>query len=318
MVWRTFAFVMGLLVFTTSATLAIGSKSTVSAAVPIVTAVLTVVAFGLVRNLQLRAFRSIQLAHVLATTTDRAHRVVDAFYPAPHPEGRSVPHDASIPALPPLRTTVRWPDLTTTIEQIDILGLMKAATRADAVVVLLVPVGATIQRGTPLAEIRGGDLAEREVLRAIVVGRERTFHQDPAFAFRLLADIGLRALSPAVNDPATAVQVLDSMEGLLSRLTVTSGKARPLTDDKHDVRVVLRLPSWTDFLHIGLDDLFAAATRSPMVLIRARTLLRNVLDATSEAHRRAPLVSRLEWIERELADRYPIFREEMTADESPL
>jgi uncharacterized membrane protein len=294
MVWRTFAFVVGLLVFTTTATLAIGSQSTVSVAVPIITVMLAVAALGLVRHLQLRAFQSIQLAHVLATTTDRAHKVIDAFYPAPRPEERSFTNDV---ALPPLRTTARWPGLTTTFEQLDIPGLIEAATRVDAVVVMLVPVGVTIQRGTRLAEIRGGNLAEREVVRAIVVGRERAFHQDPAFAFRLLADIGLRALSPAVNDPATAVQVLDAMEGLLSRLAATSMRARSLTDDKDAVRVVLRLPTWTDFLHISLDDLFAAATHSPMVLVRARTLLRNVLDATPRPDR---------------------LRQEPAADDSPI
>ncbi|WP_280670741.1 MULTISPECIES: DUF2254 family protein [unclassified Kitasatospora] len=51
---------------------------------------------------------------------------------------------------------------------------------------------------------------------AIVSGQERTFHQDPAFALRLLADPGLRALSSAVNDPATAVQVLDAWKGCSS------------------------------------------------------------------------------------------------------
>jgi uncharacterized membrane protein len=51
-----------------------------------------------------------------------------------------------------------------------------------------------------------------------MTGQERTFGQDPLFAFRLLADIGLRALSPAVNDPATAVQVLDTIQSLLAPL----------------------------------------------------------------------------------------------------
>ena len=273
-----------------------------------------VVALGLVRNLLLRAFRSIQLADVLTTTTDRAHQVVEAFDPDRCPEELSLTDEAAMPVLPPLRATVCWPELTAVVEQLDIPGLTTAATRAEAVVVMLVPVGATIQRGTRVAEIRGGDLAEREVVRAIVVGRERTFHQDPAFAFRLLGDIGLRAMSPAVNDPATAVEVLDALQGLLSRLASMSMKARFVTDDKDDVRVILRLPTWTSFLHVSLDDLLAAATRSPMVLIGARTLLRDVLDAAPES-RCGPLVSRLHWIERELADRYPIFRDEMTAGE---
>ena len=53
---------------------------------------------------------------------------------------------------------------------------------------------------------------------AAIAAEGRSILQDSLFAFRLLADIGLRALSPAVNDPATAVQVLDTMQGVLSPL----------------------------------------------------------------------------------------------------
>ena len=55
------------------------------------------------------------------------------------------------------------------------------------------------------------------------LGRERTIEQDPAFALRILVDIAIRALSPAVNDPTTAVQVLNYIEDLL--LVIGRGKA---------------------------------------------------------------------------------------------
>ena len=53
---------------------------------------------------------------------------------------------------------------------------------------------------------------------AFVTGDERTFEQDPKYAVRLLVDIAIKALSPAVNDPSTAVQALDQLEDLLRRL----------------------------------------------------------------------------------------------------
>ena len=46
-------------------------------------------------------------------------------------------------------------------------------------------------------------------ITGIELGAERTFEQDPKYALRLLVDIAIRALSPAVNDPITAVQALD-------------------------------------------------------------------------------------------------------------
>ncbi|MCZ4099881.1 MULTISPECIES: DUF2254 family protein [Streptomyces] len=310
-VWRTFGFVMGLLVYSTSATLAIGAKPDTSVLVPVLALVLTLVALGLVRNLQVRAFESIQLAHVLAITTQRAHEIVDAFYPDGG-IGRSK-GESDQPRLPPLLSTVKWPGTTTIVEQLDILNLMTAATRAGSVVVMRVAVGATIQHGTTLAEIRGGDLVDGEVVQAVIAGRERTFRQDPTFAFRLLSDIGLRALSPAVNDPATAVQVLDAMEGLLGRLVRTAPGA--FTDSDDNVLVILKLPVWKDFVRVGLDDLLAAGTTSPMVLLRARALLLALLAAPAPPHRLAPLSSRLAWIEKELSDRYPLIWQE-AADEA--
>jgi uncharacterized membrane protein len=56
------------------------------------------------------------------------------------------------------------------------------------------------------------------VLKAVRTGAERTFEQDPALALRGFVDIALRAVSPAINDPTTAFQVLDSVESLLRLL----------------------------------------------------------------------------------------------------
>ena len=87
-------------------------------------------------------------------------------------------------------------------------------------------------------------MADAAVLAGLVTGQERTFGQDPLFAFRLLADIGMRALSPAVNDPATAVQVLDTTESLLRVLVSRDLDVAQVTDNTGTVRVVLVLPSW--------------------------------------------------------------------------
>lgn len=118
-----------------------------------------------------------------------------------------------------------------------------------------------------------------------------------------------------MNDPATAVQLLDSINGLLLHLAAAPLGDRPIADDAGDVRVVLRLPGWADFVRAACDDVFAAATGSPMVLLRARTLLGGVAQA-APPDRRAPLEARRERIERELADRYPLFWREAAAEQS--
>jgi uncharacterized membrane protein len=73
---------------------------------------------------------------------------------------------------------------------------------------------------TPILQVFGvgAPVPEDSVRSAIRLGGERTFTQDPKYAIRLLVDIAIKALSPAINDPTTAVQALDHIEDLLIRL----------------------------------------------------------------------------------------------------
>ena len=143
------------------------------------------------------------------------------------------------------------------MQQLDLGRLLRAA--GGAVIVLRAGMGDTLQQGAPVADLHGGEVADTAVLAGLVTGPERTFGQDPLFAFRLLADIGMRALSPAVNDPATAVQVLDTTESLLQALVSRDLDVADVADDAGTVRVVLALPSWDDYLRTGLDDLIESA-----------------------------------------------------------
>jgi uncharacterized membrane protein len=105
------------------------------------------------------------------------------------------------------------------------------------------------------------------------VGEERTFEQDPALARRLLADIGLRALSPAVNDPTTAVQAVDTMDGLLRVLATRDLSVEHVADGDGTIRVELILPTWDDYLAVALDEIIALPMLSPNVSRRILRLL---------------------------------------------
>ena len=161
-------------------------------------------------------------------------------------------------------------------------------------------------------------MADVAVLGALVTGQERTFGQDPMFAFRLLADIGLRALSPAVNDPATAVQVLDTIESLLLALAPRDLDVAEVADNTGTVRVVLALPSWNDYLQIALDDLIESSSKSPMVLLRARATLASLLTAAPP--QRTPSIAwRLRRVEELAAGNFPmLWRNTGPGDEDKL
>jgi uncharacterized membrane protein len=296
-VWRTFGLAIGVFVFSVTTVLVIGDQPKVSVIVPAAEVVAVLATIALLRSLQVKAFASIQLAPTLAAIAERGRGILDDLYHRPFPADRR-----PAAALPPLRRAVTWPYRQATLQQLDLVRLLRAA--GGAVIVLRAGIGDTLQQGATVADLHGGEVADAAVVGGLVAGQERTFDQDPLFAFRLLADIGMRALSPAVNDPATAVQVLDTIEGLLQPLVSRDLDVAEVADDAGAVRVVLALPSWDDYLRTGLDDLIESASRSPMVLLRARVLLTSLLNAAPSA-RQPSIARRLDRVEELGAGTFP-------------
>jgi uncharacterized membrane protein len=298
LVWRTFGMAIGVFVFSVTSALVIANDPQVSVIVPAAEVVAVLAALALVRALQVKAFASIQLAPTLSAIAAQGHAILDDLYPRGIPATR---HAAA--PLPPLHREVTWPHRQATLQQLDLRPLLGAA--GTAVIVFRARIGDTLREGAVVAGLHGGDASDAAVLDGLVTGQERTFHQDPLFAFRLLADIGLRALSPAVNDPATAVQVLDTLESLLVPLVTRDLEMAEIADDGGAVKVVLALPSWDDYLETALDDLIESASRSPMVLLRARAMLSS-LRAAAPSQRRPSIIWRLQHAEELAAGNFPV------------
>ncbi|MFE6922163.1 DUF2254 family protein [Nocardia sp. NPDC057663] len=294
-VWRTFGFALGLAVFCVTAALAIGKQPEVSAVVPLLAMLLLLVQVALLQTLLLRAFAAIQLAPALSSIAARGRAVLDAVYPV-----RSAVSPARSP-LPPPHMSVGWRHPPMVLQRIEVDRLIDAATAADVVIVVRQSPGATLHRNSRVAEIYGGKLAEASVLRGLIVGNERTFEQDPLLAFRLLADIALRALSSAVNDPATAVQACDQLGDLLASTAARRLDPLRLTDHDGVERLVVDLPGWEAFIRTGVDDI-ANAANSPMVVTGLRDMLRRVRDRADPG--RTELIDRrLTWLDARVAER---------------
>lgn len=277
LVWRTFAFAIGVFVYCATAALASADQSRVSVLVPGAAIVGALAAVALIRQLQIRAFLSLQLAYVLEAVTTEGRAVIEDVYPVRATDQNNVTGPRSS-QLTPLRRTVAWGGRSGVVQQLDLLHLIDAAARADAVVAFRVGVSDTVHEGTPLADIHGGDVPDDVVERAVVRGPERSFDQDPMLAIRLLADIALRALSPAVNDPATAVDAIDATEGLLRALTRRDIDVRDITDTTGQLRIQLQLPTWSDYIGNAIADLIPPAAPFAMVLVRLRQLLENLIE----------------------------------------
>ena len=143
-----------------------------------------------------------------------------------------------------------------TIAKIDIDDLVRWAQQAGAVIVMTCAVGDTLVENTVLLQVHGAKatLPESNLRRGIHLARERTAEQDPKYPIRLLVDIAINALSPAINDPTTAVQAIDQIEDLLRRLgrrDLDAGQAR---DAKGVLRLIFPMPTWEDYLALAFDE----------------------------------------------------------------
>ncbi|MFJ8072566.1 DUF2254 domain-containing protein [Streptomyces sp. NPDC096176] len=149
------------------------------------------------------------------------------------------------------------------------------------------PVGDFVVPGTPLIEVRGGVSAPdpRQLQGYIALGPERTVDQDPAFALRILVDIAIRALSPAVNDPTTAVQVLNHIDvflhavgrSALRRSHVVAGeRGRPL--------VIVPGRTWENYLQLAVTEIREYGATSTQACRRLRALLEGLLDTLPASH----------------------------------
>ncbi|MCX4822888.1 DUF2254 domain-containing protein [Streptomyces sp. NBC_01142] len=194
------------------------------------------------------------------------------------------------------------------LQAIDAAGLLAAATRHDCVFVMVHPVGDFVAPGATLVEVHGGTSAldPRRVTGHVALGVERTIEQDPAFALRILVDIAIRALSPAVNDPTTAVQVLNHIEAFLYRVGRTALRSHyVLADDHGRPRLVVPGRGWEDYLQVGVTEIREYGATSLQICRRLRALLDGLLETLSAEHLPAVRVE-LEFldaaVEREFTD----------------
>ncbi len=175
----------------------------------------------------------------------------------------------------PVRTVTTQVDRRV-IESVGYSRLVDHARDLDAVIVLRAAVGQMRHRGMPLLDVVGGDPdADLDQLRnAFGFARERSLMQDPLFGVRQLVDIAERALSPGINDPTTAVQVVDALHGILRRAGSVPDRSPYLLDDDGTVRLVDRPVQFDELLDLAVDEVAHYGHDTPPV--RGRLL--HVLD----------------------------------------
>jgi uncharacterized membrane protein len=179
------------------------------------------------------------------------------------------------------------------IQAIDAKGLTQWARQHDCILVVHHRVGDSVPFNARLIEAYGGPEAvtgrEQRALRGMVaLGIERTLDQDPAFAIRIMVDIADLALSPAVNNPTTAVQVLDQLAEVLRLIGGTElSSSRLQPGDELRRGLVIPVRSWEDYLMLGVTEIREFGSSSVQVMRRMRALLEELHEEVRPEHRPA-------------------------------
>ncbi|MFG2193627.1 DUF2254 domain-containing protein [Streptomyces sp. NPDC048639] len=208
--------------------------------------------------------------------------------------------------LPPETGRITYAGPAGVLRSIDVPQLTRIARRHGTVLRLEPRIGDFIVPGTPVCTVHGGELptGRRRLRFAFHVGPERTFHQDLGFGLRQLSDIALRALSPAVNDPTTAVQALDRIHQLLAALAGRALGEVHHRDANGELRLVQPLPGWADLVDLGLVEIRRAGIAAPQVTRRIVAALDDLM-LLAPAPRREPLLRQREVLERGLERAVP-------------
>lgn len=225
----------------------------------------------------------LQVTRMLIFTGDRGREIIECLYPPlvtpPSPISAAICH------APNVQTIVHHghPQI---VQAVDVPALVNIASRADCVIEFTAAVGDSVLDSTLILRVFGL-LSEAPLRSAIDLGGERTFERDPKYAIRLLVDIAIKAPSPAINDPTTAVQALDQIEDLLLRLGRRRLEIGAFRDSDGKLRILIAFPSREDFLRLAFDEICSYGANSVQVMRRMRALISEMISILPEERHHA-------------------------------
>ncbi|MEP6557490.1 MAG: DUF2254 domain-containing protein [Burkholderiales bacterium] len=164
------------------------------------------------------------------------------------------------------------------VRYIDLRALQKHAAEVGGKLHIRVRPGSQVYPGTALLNCEAGMKVEADLLReAFIVGPARTYRQDPRFGLIVLSEVAQRALSPAVNDPGTAIAVLNTIARVLidARPNGSSDHERDDEPPQEFDRLTMRDLDESDFITQSID----AIARDGAAVFEVQVRIQRVLAA---------------------------------------
>jgi uncharacterized membrane protein len=243
--------------------------------------------------------KSIQLPEVIAGIADDLMKSIDSEFPdrldaqpsvaGPDHAGKSVPELLN---LVEQQGAVVPSQVSGYIQYVGYSQLIEIATRTDSFIRLEHRPGHYLGQGRALARVYPPSAAHevsRALSKAHVTGPHRTLVQDPVFAIDQMVEIGIRALSPAVNDTFTALTCIDWLAAGLSEISGRVLDEGVYRDASGKVRLIEFDPSYARMVNRSFDKIRQAASAMPAVLIRLLDSIGSIMLDTRTPEQRAVL-----------------------------
>lgn len=171
----------------------------------------------------------------------------------------------------------------------------------------------------PLARVWPGNrvtdhLVER-VNSAFALGNQRTSVQDIEFAVSQLVEIAIRALSPGVNDPFTAMTCVDHLGAALCRLTQREMPSPYRHDTRDQLRIIAPVLTFPDVTDAAFNQIRQYGRSSTAVTIRLLETIATVAGSVHRSEDRAALLRHAKMIARGARDGLPEDEDRQTVEE---
>lgn len=290
MVWRVLGVFMGGFIYTTLSLLfmqeSIAGESVISSLIGILYAMVCLIFFALfihhiAQNIQVNT-----LIHKLAVEGQEAVKCYEEFLKR---------KDLT------LETEGNWTiqgmaNLITApedgyIQLFDIEQMKATALKYDGQIELNACIGDFVHQNTPVATLYADKIVDMadEVNgdKLFVVGRERDTRQDPVYAIQKMVEVSLRAISPGINDPNTAIHNIHQLGRLLGTYSQLPKTAFLFMDSEGNRRVKMNIHRFDEVLYRTFHQLFHYG-KSDISILAAIT------DSLTRAAELAPLVEKKE------------------------
>jgi uncharacterized membrane protein len=188
------------------------------------------------------------------------------------------------------------------LQAIENSGLLEIAKSNDALLYLEYRPGEFVMIGSTIVTVKCNDQlsehAVKKIASAFIIGQQRTPEQDAEFAVHQLVEIAVRALSPGINDPITAITCIDWIGSALCYLTSRAFPSPYLYDDQGKLRIITKAVTFTGITNAAFDQIRQNCHSSVAVTIRLLETLQKIASHSRNPEQREAVLRQAKMIVR--------------------